>query len=123
VLSWRLLIASPSAMNRPPRFRAGIAGALLVAQLEPAAAIDRRVRIVNATSQSIVSFWGVNVDVQDWRENLLAEALPPGDALVLDFDDGSGYCRYRFRALFEDAVELVRPNVNVCEVGTYRYTD
>jgi hypothetical protein len=110
-------------MNRPPRFRAAVAGALLLAQSEPAASIDRRVRIVNETSYAIVAFWGVNVDARDWRESLLAEALPPGDAVVLDFDDGSGYCRYRFRALFEDAIELVRPNVNVCEVGTYRYTD
>jgi hypothetical protein len=49
--------------------------------------------------------------------------LPAGGAVVIDFEDGSGYCRFRFRAVFDDAVELTRPNVNVCEVGTYRYTD
>ena len=46
-----------------------------------------------------------------------------GGAVVVNFEDGSGYCRFRFRAVFDDAVELTRPNVNVCEVGTYRYTD
>jgi hypothetical protein len=111
-------------MNRPPLSRIAAAGALLVAQLGPAAAVDRRVRIVNDSGHAIVGFWGVNVDVGEWRENLLGqEVLPPGGAVVLDFADGSGYCRYRFRALFEDTVELVRPDVNVCEIGTYRYTD
>jgi hypothetical protein len=51
------------------------------------------------------------------------DILPAGGSIVLNFDDGSGYCRYRFRAVFADGVELERPSVNVCEVGTYRYTD
>ena len=48
---------------------------------------------------------------------------PAGGLLPGDFDDGSGYCRFRFRAVFEDQLELVRDSVNICEVGTYRYTD
>jgi hypothetical protein len=61
---------------------------------------------------------------QEWPASLLGESmLAAGASVVLDFEDGSGFCRYRFRAVFDDGMELVRPSVNVCEVGTYRYTD
>ena len=86
--------------------------------------LDRRVRIVNGSTREIVAFYASVVEVRDWQESLLGEnALAAGASIVLDFEDGSGYCRYRFRAIFDDGVELVRPSVNVCEVGTYRYTD
>ena len=89
-----------------------------------AQALDWRVRIVNDSSHAIVGFYGVNVDAGGWGENRLEDdGLPAGAAIIINFEDGSGYCRYRFRAVFEDAVELTRPSVNVCEVGTYRYTD
>jgi hypothetical protein len=90
----------------------------------PADALDRRVRIVNDSKHAIVGFFGTNVGVRDWSESLLgADSLKPGTSVVLDLEDDSGYCRYRFRAVFDDGVELVRQSVNVCEVGTYRYTD
>ena len=87
-------------------------------------ALDRRVRIVNESKHDIVGFYGTNVGVPDWQDNLLGAAvLRAGASIVLDFEDGSGYCRFRFRAVFDDNKELVRPSVNVCEVGTYKYTD
>ena len=89
-----------------------------------ASALDRRVRIVNESSRDIVAFYGVIVTERDWPESLLGDnRLLAGASIVLNFEDETGYCRYRFRAVFDDGVELVRPNVNVCEVGTYRYTD
>ena len=105
--------------------RLSLAVALLAGGLSAEAeAIDRRVRIVNDSSHAITAFHAVNVDAGDWRDSLLGgDSLAVGASLVLSFEDGSGYCRYRFRAVFDDGVELVRPSVNVCEVGTYRYTD
>jgi hypothetical protein len=89
-----------------------------------AEAVDRRMRIVNDSRHDIVALYGVNVDRSEWQENLLGEdILPSGGSIVLNFDDGSGYCRYRLRAVFRDSFELVRDSVNVCEIGTYRYTD
>ena len=59
-----------------------------------------------------------------WSKSLFGEAaLAPGASRILSFEDGSGYCRSRFRAVFDDGVELQRDSVNVCEIGTYRYTD
>jgi hypothetical protein len=105
--------------------RAGwLAAALLFAVCGQAAALDRRVRIVNDSRYDIVALYGVHVDAGGWQESLLGEDILPADSsVVLNFDDGSGYCRYRLRAVFDDGVELVRSSVNVCEVGTYRYTD
>ena len=96
--------------------------ALLVAGT--AEALDRRIRIVNASSHDIVAFHGVSVDTREWHDSLLGDdILPAGETVVLNFDDGSGYCRYRFRAVFDDGQALEKKSVNVCEVGTYRYTD
>ena len=67
-------------------------------------------RIVNDSKHAIVAFYGANVGVRDWRESLLGDdTLQPGASVVLDFEDGSGYCRYRFRAVFDDGVELRAP--------------
>jgi hypothetical protein len=101
-----------------------VAAGMFFAGSEQANALDRRVRIVNESSRDIVAFYGVIVTERDWPESLLGEnRLLAGASIVLNFEDESGYCRYRFRAVFDDGVELVRPSVNVCEVGTYRYTD
>jgi hypothetical protein len=86
--------------------------------------LDRRVRIVNESGHAIVGFYAVVVEKEEWPASLLgANTLPAGASIILDFEDGSGFCRYRFRAVFDDGMELVRPSVNVCEVGTYRYED
>ena len=101
-----------------------LAAAALMALPQAAEALDRRVRIVNDSPVDIVGFHGVNVDTREWQDSLLGDdILPAGGSIVLKFDDGSGYCRYRFRAVFADGIELERESVNVCEVGTYRYTD
>ncbi len=104
------------------RFLALLAAFLLLAGA--AQALDRRVRVVNDSHVDITGFFGVNVDTRDWQDSLLGDdILPAGGSVVLNFDDGSGYCRFRFRAVFKDGVALERDSVNVCEVGTYRYTD
>ncbi len=107
------------------RFGKPLLGAALALLLAGTAhALDRRVRIVNDSHVDIVDFYAVNVDTREWSESLIGDdILPAGASVVLNLDDGSGYCRYRFRAVFVDGFELERPSVNVCEVGTYRYTD
>ena len=101
-----------------------LAALVLLAVAAPAHAVDRRVRIQNDSSRGIVAFYGVNVGVRSWPQSLLGDdMLAPGAARIFNFDDGSGYCRFRFRAVFDDGLELLRESVNVCDVGTYRYTD
>ncbi len=90
----------------------------------PAEAIDRHVRIVNESSHDIVAFHGAYSGTRVWGENMLGENdLGAGKSVILDFADGSGYCRFSFRATFDDGVELVKNSINICDIGTYRYTD
>src|SRR5688500_4155264 len=89
--------------------------ALIFCSAANADAMDRRVRVVNDSSHAIVAFHGANSGLREWPESLLGdEILPAGGARIFSFEDGSGYCRFRFRAVFEDGVELIRDSVNVC---------
>ena len=122
-------VTGPARPLRPRKWGLkGAAAGLLagLAALAPggAEALDRRVRIVNDSHHDIIRFFATNVSVRDWQDSLLGnDVLAPGKSMVLNFEDGSGYCRFRFRAVFDDGVSLERPSINVCEVGTYRYTD
>jgi len=105
-------------------FRVCLTAATLATSCVDAQTLDRRVRIVNDSKHVITAFYGTNVAVREWQDSLLgSDTLKPGASIVLDFEDGSGYCRFRFRAVFDDGVEVLRQSVNVCEVGTYRYTE
>jgi hypothetical protein len=87
-----------------------------------AEALDRHVTIVNETSVDIVEFYGSQVDAKDWQEDILgSKVLSAGSSVSINFDDGTGYCMFDFRAVFADGDVLVRNKINVCEVGTYRY--
>lgn len=88
----------------------------------PASALDRRVTIVNNTGYTIVRFFGSNTGADTWQEDILGDdVLPSGSSVVINFDDASGYCKFDFKAIFEDGDELVKQGVNVCEIGTFTY--
>ena len=99
-----------------------ISGVLAAGLAGPALAQDRRVRIINDTGYPIVQFFGSNKGTNSWEEDILgAQVLPSGSSVVIDFDDGTGYCVFDFRAVFSDGDELVRNGINVCETGSFRY--
>ena len=101
---------------------AGAALAFALSLASPAAALDRHVKIINETSFDIVEFYGSNTGTNDWEEDILGkDVLYSGKSVNVNFDDGSGYCMFDFRAVFSDGDVLVRRKINVCEIGTYRY--
>ncbi len=88
----------------------------------PVFAQDRRVRIVNNTGFTIVRFYGSNKGSKSWEEDILgSDVLGPGQSVNINFDDGTGYCKFDFKAVFNDGDELVSKNINICEIGTYTY--
>jgi len=104
------------------------AGFLIMAFLAATAAqadnFNRRVKIENYTSQTMMYFYASNVDRTTWEEDILGSSVvPAGRSIMINIDDGSGYCRFDFRAIFADGSESVRSGVNVCEVGVYTYYD
>ncbi|MEE9429292.1 MAG: hypothetical protein V3V25_14215 [Paracoccaceae bacterium] len=88
----------------------------------PAFALDRSVTIVNNTDFTIVRFYGSNKGSDSWEEDILgSDVLKPHTQVNINFDDGSGYCKFDFRAEFNDGDVLVKKNINICEVGTFTY--
>ncbi|WMT91300.1 hypothetical protein [Pelagibacterium sp. H642] len=104
-----------------------LAGAVALAVASTAAtawaqSYDRRVQIVNATSETMMYFYASTVDAPTWEEDILGDSvLPAGNSVVMNIDDGSGYCRYDFRAVFADGTEAIQAGVNVCEVATFTF--
>lgn len=95
---------------------------ILATSALPVAALDRRVTIVNDTDFTIVRFYGSNKGSDSWEEDILgSDVLGPNSSVSINFDDGSGYCKFDFRAEFNDGDVLVKKNVNICEIGTFTY--
>ncbi len=110
------------------KFRAAAAIAVFAAAslltAASASAEDRRVRIINETRYTIVRFYASNVSENDWEEDILGrDVLRPGQSVTVNVDDGTGYCLYDFKAVFDDGDELVRSRIDVCKISSYRYTE
>lgn len=111
------LISLP-AIAEPPRIAA--AGA-------PAPCRDgknRRVKMINDTRVAIHHLYGSNVGADDWQEDVLGEdVLGPGQTVTVNWDDGSCYCNFDFKAVFADGDTAIKRSINVCDVGNFRFYD
>ena len=89
-----------------------------------ATAYDRHVVLVNNTSKTIVEFYGSNTGTEDWEEDILGtDTLSPGQQVRINFDDGTEYCKFDFKMVFEDESEMIESEFNVCEYGTLTVSD
>lgn len=105
-------------------FSVAFACSVFAASFAAAQTQDRRVTIINETSFDIVKFQGSNVGTDNWEENIFdGSYLPPGASVSVNFDDGSGYCKFDFRAEFSDGEVLVKNGIDVCKLGHFRYID
>lgn len=83
---------------------------------------DRRVTIINETGITIMAFFASPPDASGWEEDILGSDVISGyGSQSINFDDGRCRCVYDFKAVFADGDELVREQVNVCEISTFRY--
>ncbi|MBE0579456.1 hypothetical protein [Devosia sp.] len=70
------------------------------------------------------SRYASNTGSRSWEEDILGrDILPSGSSVVINIDDGSGYCKYDFLAVFEDGDEVVSNDNNVCELSDFNFTD
>ena len=96
---------------------AGVSGA-------SAAVYDRHVVLINDSHKTIMEFHASNVSRGTWEDDILGEdVLSSGDAIRINLDDDSGYCRFDFLTVMTDGTRLVRRNVDVCTVDRYTITD
>lgn len=99
-----------------------VAALVLAASSTSAIAQNRVVTIVNNTGYTITEFYGSNKGSDSWEEDILGSSvLPSGSKVNINFDDGTGYCIFDFRAVFSDGDVVVSKGLNVCELGTYTY--
>lgn len=103
---------------------ASLALVFLVAGVANASALDRRVQINNATSYDIVEFYASNTGTTNWEEDILgSDILASGSSVMINIDDGSGFCKYDFLAVFDDGDQVVSANNNVCELAEFDFTN
>jgi len=89
-----------------------------------AMALDRHVHIHNNTSLDIYEFHASNVGTSNYEEDILGDdVIASGDTWNINIDDGSGYCKFDFKAVFEDGSSATKDNVNVCKVTDFYFDD
>ena len=97
---------------------------LLAVTNAPAFALNRHVHIHNNTSVVMNEFYASNVGTSDYEENILhGDVIESGNSWNVNIDDGTGYCRYDFMAVFDDGSQAKKDNVNVCEVSDFYFND
>ena len=96
-------------------------GLTVMGATQAVSAYDRRVRIINDTSQTMTMFHASNVNTTDWQEDILGnDVVRPGGSVMVNINDGTGHCRYDLRATFADGERVVRRNFNVCDKSSWR---
>ena len=105
------------------RLHAGLLlSALALGWGAPALAADRNVDIVNQTGRTMTHFYASSSNSDTWEEDILGhDKLASGDTQPVDISDGSGACKFDFKAVFSDGSSSVRKGINVCEVGSFTY--
>lgn len=120
-----LLIVSIDSQNRGNfmKLTLALATAALLATTSFANALDRRVQIYNDTDFTIVQFYASNKGTNDWQEDILGnEVLVAGSSVMVNIDDGTGYCKFDFLAVFEDEDQVVSSDNNICELSEFHFT-
>ena len=85
-------------------------------------AANRKVDVVNDTGLTMSEFYASNTGADDWEEDILgSDTLDAGDTFEIDIDDGTGACKFDFKAVFTNGTSHVQRAINVCSVSTFTY--
>ncbi len=109
-------------MTFKPLFLLAISGLALAACETTSTAsgggYDRHVLVVNNSPYTVTQFYGSNAGSDSWEEDILgADVLPPGASVNVNFDDGTGYCTFDFKAVFSDGTYTTESGIDVCAVS------
>ncbi|TCD06276.1 hypothetical protein EYB45_00585 [Erythrobacteraceae bacterium CFH 75059] len=85
---------------------------------------DRRVLVINEASIAIWELRGSNISRDTYEEDILgSETIAPGDTRVINFYDGTDYCRYDLKVTMRTGREVIRRDVDVCRLVRWRIRD
>jgi len=83
---------------------------------------NRDITIQNRTGQTIMYLYWSNVGASGWGDDKLGSGvLASGQDWNVTVDDGSGACRFDFRARLADGRDLEQRNVDVCSVYVVQF--
>ena len=101
-----------------------LCGAVLTACTDGSSgsSVNRHVTIINNTGATIQRFYGSNAGSNSWEEDILgADVLTSGSQVDVNFDDGSGYCTFDFKAVLADGSSQVVNGVDVCTTSNVTF--
>ncbi|WP_235561682.1 MULTISPECIES: hypothetical protein [unclassified Brevundimonas] len=115
--------AAAAATSTTPERAVAVTPATASAPIQSRDGRNRRVRIHNNTGWTMLRFFASNTSRSDWEEDILGDDVLANNAsIVMNIDDGTGACLFDFKAEFTNGQNLIRNNVNVCEIADYYYT-
>lgn len=83
-----------------------------------ASAYNRSVYVTNNSSSTIMELYGSNVGSGIWDNDILGNhVLRPGETVVVDFNDQTGYCRFDVMAIHRDGSASVGRRIDICTVA------
>jgi hypothetical protein len=94
--------------------------AAFAASLGPASArtldgYQRWINVFNLSATTIYSVHSTDIRTSHWGDDLLGPTvIPPGRVTRVEPTQQRGYCRYDLRVVFNDRIEWVGWNINLC---------
>ena len=84
---------------------------------------NKKVKIINETRHTMVQFHASGVGTNDWEEDILGQdSLEVGKSVTVNFGTGD-LCLYDFLGVFDDGDKVEKHRINVCEIGSFRFTE
>ncbi len=91
--------------------------------VQAAQAEDLVFTLYNKTSSTLTQFYVEPTSSSTWGENILSENIAPGESAAVTIADGKTTCKYGIRGQFKDGAVVERDSLNLCELGSYTYTE
>ena len=83
---------------------------------------NRVMTINNNTGVTMMRFYASNTGQSSWGPDQLGTTVMfSGSGRRINFDDGTGACRYDFKAEFADGDVLIANDINVCVESSWNY--
>lgn len=105
--------------------RAAAAAAVLVCSAGAASADDLAFTLINKSSAGVSEFYVSHSGTNVWEESLIPDGkvLPSGSQIDVEIADGRRTCEYDIRSVFDDGTDHEEYGLDLCELGSYTYTD
>jgi hypothetical protein len=79
--------------------------------------------LYNNSSRVLTEFHVEPTTSKTWGEDILTSDIAPGESATVTIADGKTTCMYGIRGAFKDGSLVERESLNLCELGSYTYSD